>query len=115
MDRSNKEFLYCIYGEAIKAGATTITFADTVGYNFPSEVGQFITDMKANIVGIEHAVISVHCHNDLGLAIANTISVSFNFLLLAVLYIQCLPFLLWIKFNVYLIALHLIIFLSLFS
>ncbi|KAJ7950575.1 2-isopropylmalate synthase [Quillaja saponaria] len=72
--RSDKEFLYQVYGEAIKAGATTITFTDTVGYNFPSEVAEFITDMKANIHGIENAIISVHCHDDLGLANANTIA-----------------------------------------
>ncbi|KAJ7950574.1 2-isopropylmalate synthase [Quillaja saponaria] len=72
--RSDKEFLYQVYGEAIKAGATTITFTDTVGYNFPSEVAEFITDMKANIHGIENAIISVHCHDDLGLANANSIA-----------------------------------------
>ncbi|CAN6688395.1 unnamed protein product [Malus baccata var. baccata] len=71
--RSEKEFLYRIYGETIKAGATTITFTDTVGYNFPSEVEQFVKDLKANVVGIENAIISVHCHNDLGLANANTL------------------------------------------
>ncbi|TQE09415.1 hypothetical protein C1H46_004908 [Malus baccata] len=71
--RSEKEFLYRIYGETIKAGATTITFTDTVGYNFPNEVEQFVKDLKANVVGIENAIISVHCHNDLGLANANTL------------------------------------------
>ncbi|KAI4354112.1 hypothetical protein L6164_003011 [Bauhinia variegata] len=72
--RSDKEFLYKIYGEAIKEGAATITFTDTVGYNVPSEVAQFITDMKANIPGVDNAIISVHVHNDLGLAVANTIA-----------------------------------------
>ncbi|KAI4315985.1 hypothetical protein L6164_024005 [Bauhinia variegata] len=72
--RSNKEFLHQIYGEAIKEGATTIIFADTVGYNFPSEVAQYIADMKANIPGVENAIISVHVHNDLGLALANTLA-----------------------------------------
>ncbi|KAJ7961698.1 2-isopropylmalate synthase 2 [Quillaja saponaria] len=70
--RSDKEFLYRVYGEAIKAGATTIVFADTVGYNFPIEVAGFVADMKANIPGIENVIISVHCHDDLGLANANT-------------------------------------------
>jgi isopropylmalate/homocitrate/citramalate synthase len=88
--RSKKEFLYCIYGEAIKAGATTLTFTDTVGYNFPSEVSQFIADMKRNIGGIEDAVISVHCHNDLGLATANTLAVSLNF--------HSILFTLWLNF-----------------
>ncbi|XP_068321699.1 2-isopropylmalate synthase A-like [Pyrus communis] len=72
--RSEKEFLYRIYGEAIKAGATTLTFTDTVGYNFPSEVEQFVKDLKANVIGIENVILSMHCHNDFGLANANTIA-----------------------------------------
>ncbi|KAM7529174.1 hypothetical protein LguiB_032584 [Lonicera macranthoides] len=54
--RSEKEFLYQVFGEAIKAGATTITFCDTVGCKLPNEWGQFIADMKANIVGVENAI-----------------------------------------------------------
>ncbi|PON65937.1 2-isopropylmalate synthase [Trema orientale] len=72
--RSDKEFLYRVYGEAIKAGATTITFADTVGYNFPTEVEKIMADLKANIEGIENVIISAHCHNDLGLANANSLA-----------------------------------------
>ncbi|KAJ9558869.1 hypothetical protein OSB04_013483 [Centaurea solstitialis] len=71
--RSEREFLYEIVGEVIKAGATTITVADTVGYCLPTEYGQLIADIKANTPGAENAIISVHCHNDLGLAVANTI------------------------------------------
>ncbi|TQE09418.1 hypothetical protein C1H46_004911 [Malus baccata] len=68
------EFLYRIYGETINAETTTITFTDTVSYNFPGEVEQFVKDLKANVVGIENAIILVHCHNDLGLANANTLA-----------------------------------------
>ena len=75
MSRSNKEFLYHVYGEVIKAGATTITFTDTVGYNFPTEVEQIMADLKANVEGIENVIISAHCHNDLGLANANSLAV----------------------------------------
>jgi 2-isopropylmalate synthase len=73
--RSNKEFLYHILEEVIKAGATTITIADTVGSNLPLEYGKLIADIKANTPGIDNAIISTHCHNDLGLATANTLAV----------------------------------------
>ncbi|KAM7523624.1 hypothetical protein LguiA_013526 [Lonicera macranthoides] len=72
--RSEKEFLYQVFGEAIKAGATTIAFADTVGCILPNEWGQFIADMKANIVGVENVIIATHCHDDLGVATANTLA-----------------------------------------
>ncbi|KAJ0972316.1 hypothetical protein J5N97_020275 [Dioscorea zingiberensis] len=69
--RSDKEFLYHILNEAIKAGASTLVIPDTVGYNFPSEYGNLIADLRANTSG---AIISAHCHNDLGLATANTLA-----------------------------------------
>ncbi|KAL6847414.1 hypothetical protein ACP4OV_023267 [Aristida adscensionis] len=72
--RSNKEFLYHILGEVIKSGATTLIIPDTVGYTLPSEYGKLIADIKANTPGIENAIISTHCHNDLGLATANTLA-----------------------------------------
>ncbi|KAM7253247.1 hypothetical protein ACFE04_008691 [Oxalis oulophora] len=72
--RSDKEFLYEILSEVIKAGATTLNIPDTVGINMPSEFGQLIADIKANTPGIENVVISTHCQNDLGLSTANTIS-----------------------------------------
>ncbi|GMN50186.1 hypothetical protein TIFTF001_019346 [Ficus carica] len=72
--RSDKEFLYRVYGEAIKAGATTVTVTDTVGQNFPTEVERMILDLKANVEGIEDVVIAAHCHNDLGLATANSLA-----------------------------------------
>jgi 2-isopropylmalate synthase len=72
--RSDPEFLYVVLGEAIKAGATTLNIPDTVGYTTPEEFGALIAGIKANTPGIEKAIISVHCHNDLGLATANTLA-----------------------------------------
>ncbi|KAI3676908.1 hypothetical protein L1987_86523 [Smallanthus sonchifolius] len=76
--RSEKEFLYQFIGEIIKAGATTVNIADTVGYNCPREFGQLITDIKANTPSIENVIISTHCHNDLGLATANTLEGAYS-------------------------------------
>ncbi|XP_021751802.1 2-isopropylmalate synthase A-like [Chenopodium quinoa] len=72
--RSDREFLYQILGEVIKAGATTLNIPDTVGYTVPSEFGQLIADIKANTPGIENVIISTHCQNDLGLSSANTVA-----------------------------------------
>ncbi|KAJ6929432.1 2-isopropylmalate synthase 2 [Populus alba x Populus x berolinensis] len=72
--RSEREFLYHILGEVIKAGATTLNIPDTVGITTPSEFGQLIADIKANTPGIENVIISTHCQNDLGLSTANTLS-----------------------------------------
>ncbi|OIT28574.1 PREDICTED: 2-isopropylmalate synthase A-like [Nicotiana attenuata] len=72
--RSDREFLYYIVGEGIKAGATAICLADTVGCSLPTEFGQLVADIKANTPGIQDVIISVHCHNDLGLATANTLA-----------------------------------------
>ncbi|KAF7133077.1 hypothetical protein RHSIM_Rhsim09G0032100 [Rhododendron simsii] len=72
--RSDREFLYQILGEVIKAGATTLNIPDTVGYNMPDEFGQLIADIKANTKGIENVIISTHCQNDLGLSTANTLA-----------------------------------------
>ncbi|XWS13263.1 hypothetical protein CRYUN_Cryun36dG0022600 [Craigia yunnanensis] len=72
--RSDREFLYEILGEVIKAGATTLNIPDTVGITMPNEFGQLIADIKANTPGIENVIISTHCHNDLGLSTANTIA-----------------------------------------
>lgn len=79
--RSDREFLYHIIGEVIKAGATVIGLPDTVGCNLPSEYAQLISDIKANTPGIQDANISTHCHNDLGLATANSLAVCVPFLL----------------------------------
>jgi 2-isopropylmalate synthase len=72
--RSDPEFLYVVLDEAIKAGATTLNIPDTVGYMSPQEFGGLIRGIKANVPGIDDVVISVHCHNDLGLATANTLA-----------------------------------------
>ena len=72
--RSDPEFLYLVLGEAIKAGATTLNIPDTVGYTTPEEFGSLIRGIMANTPGIEQAVVSTHCHNDLGLATANTLA-----------------------------------------
>ncbi|KAF7837142.1 2-isopropylmalate synthase 2, chloroplastic-like [Senna tora] len=71
--RSDREFLYQILGEVIKAGATTLNIPDTVGITMPSEFGSLIADIKANTPGINNVIISTHCQNDLGLSTANTI------------------------------------------
>ncbi|KAL3752698.1 hypothetical protein ACJRO7_000149 [Eucalyptus globulus] len=71
--RSEREFLYEILDEVIKAGATTLNIPDTVGITMPEEFGKLIADIKANTPGIENVIISTHCQNDLGLSTANTI------------------------------------------
>jgi len=72
--RSDPEFLYLVIGEAIKAGATTINIPDTVGYTTPEEFGGLIAGIMAHTPGIEDVTVSVHCHDDLGLATANTLA-----------------------------------------
>lgn len=69
--RSDPEFLYQVLERVIAAGATTINIPDTVGYITPSEFGALIRGIKENVPNIDQAVISVHGHNDLGLAVAN--------------------------------------------
>ncbi|XP_061360227.1 2-isopropylmalate synthase 2, chloroplastic-like isoform X2 [Gastrolobium bilobum] len=71
--RSDREFLYQILGEVIKAGATTLNIPDTVGITIPSEFAKLIADIKANTPGIEDVIISTHCQNDLGHSTSNTI------------------------------------------
>ena len=72
--RSEPEFLYLVLGEAIKAGATTLNIPDTVGYTMPEEFGGLIKGIMQNTPGIEDVVVSVHTHNDLGMATANTLA-----------------------------------------
>ena len=72
--RSDPEFLVQVLGEAIKAGATTLNIPDTVGYTMPEEFGGLIKYLRENTPGADSVVWSVHCHNDLGLATANTLS-----------------------------------------
>lgn len=72
--RSDPEFLYQVLGEAIKAGATTLNIPDTVGYLTPVEYENLIAGIMAHTDGIENVVVSVHCHDDLGIATANTLA-----------------------------------------
>ncbi|MDW8317865.1 MAG: 2-isopropylmalate synthase [Anaerolineae bacterium] len=72
--RSDPEFLYRVLAVAIEAGATTINIPDTVGYTVPAEYGKLIRDIRENTPGAKNVVISVHCHNDLGLATANSLA-----------------------------------------
>lgn len=72
--RTDKEFLYSIIESVIKAGAKTINIPDTVGYGVPEEFGKLIADIRNNVPNIEKAIISVHCHNDLGIAVANSLA-----------------------------------------
>jgi 2-isopropylmalate synthase len=69
--RSDPEFMYEVIAAAIEAGATTINIPDTVGYATPAEFGDLIAGIDAHVPNINQAVISVHGHNDLGLAVAN--------------------------------------------
>jgi 2-isopropylmalate synthase len=69
--RSDPEFLYQVLEAAIAAGATTVNIPDTVGYTTPAEFGALIRGIKENVPNIDQAIISVHGHNDLGLAVAN--------------------------------------------
>jgi len=69
--RSDPEFLYQVLEAAIAAGATTVNIPDTVGYTTPEEFGGLIRGIKENVPNINQAIISVHGHNDLGLAVAN--------------------------------------------
>ena len=72
--RTEKEFLYKVLETAIEAGATVLNIPDTVGYSTPNEFGKLIKDIKENVNGIENVIVSVHCHNDLGLAVANSLA-----------------------------------------
>ena len=72
--RTNNIFLAKICSEAIKAGATVLNIPDTTGYCLPDEYGAKIKYLKENVIGIEKAILSCHCHNDLGLATANSIA-----------------------------------------
>ncbi len=76
--RSEKVFLYRVVEEVIASGATTVNIPDTVGYSIPEEFGVLIRDIKDNVPNIGKAVISVHCHNDLGLAVANSLAAAKN-------------------------------------
>ena len=72
--RSDRAFLAQCYSNAVAAGATTLNVPDTVGYATPQEMGDLIRYLKEHVAGVEHVDISVHCHDDLGLAVANSLA-----------------------------------------
>lgn len=72
--RTGKDFLMRIIEAAIDAGATIINVPDTVGYSYPKEFGSLINEIMNRVPNVDKAIISVHCHNDLGLAVANSLS-----------------------------------------
>ena len=72
--RSDPDFLCRVFEAAIEAGATTVNIPDTVGYAMPDEYQQLVTHVREHTSNIHRAIISVHCHNDLGLATANTLA-----------------------------------------
>ncbi|WP_430425325.1 2-isopropylmalate synthase [Phenylobacterium sp.] len=72
--RTERDFLLRCVEAAIKAGATTINLPDTVGYTYPSEYADLFRDVIANVPGADRVIFSTHCHNDLGLAVANSIA-----------------------------------------
>lgn len=76
--RSEPDFLCRILEAVIDAGATTLNIPDTVGYNLPNQFGELIHTLRERIPNSDKAIFSVHCHNDLGLAVANSLSAVLN-------------------------------------
>ncbi|MBW1998958.1 MAG: 2-isopropylmalate synthase [Deltaproteobacteria bacterium] len=72
--RSDRDFLCRIFEAVIEAGATTVNLPDTVGYAMPDEFAELISYIRKHTPNLERVVLSVHCHNDLGLATANTLA-----------------------------------------
>ena len=72
--RTDPEFLFQVLEAVIESGATTLNIPDTVGYTVPSEFGALIQSIRQRVKGIEKAIVSAHCHNDLGLAVANSLA-----------------------------------------
>ncbi len=72
--RSDPVFLAQVFDAVIKAGATTINIPDTVGYTVPDEYYEFLMKIRDRCPALDHVAISVHCHNDLGLAVANSLA-----------------------------------------
>jgi 2-isopropylmalate synthase len=71
--RTEPEYIYEILWAVIEAGATTVNIPDTVGYAMPEQFGALIEGVFKNVPNIDRAIVSVHCHNDLGLAVANSL------------------------------------------
>src|ERR1700732_4833835 len=72
--RTDPDFLCRVLDAVVEAGATTLNIPDTVGYTMPTEFGDLIATLRRRVRGIEKVTISAHCHNDLGLAVANTLA-----------------------------------------
>lgn len=72
--RTDPEFLFQVLGAVVAEGATTLNIPDTVGYTVPAEFGDLITAIRQRVKGIEKVTISAHCHNDLGMAVANALA-----------------------------------------
>jgi 2-isopropylmalate synthase len=72
--RSEREFLYRVIETAIAEGASVINIPDTVGYSYPQEIYGLVGDIRGNVPNINKAIISIHCHDDLGMATANSLS-----------------------------------------
>src|SRR6202795_218131 len=72
--RTDLQFLCQIVQAVVEAGATTVNIPDTVGFSMPAEFGELIQTIRQRVPGIERVTISAHCHNDLGLAVANSLA-----------------------------------------
>src|SRR6202011_28438 len=72
--RTDPDFLCRVLETVVEAGATTLNIPDTVGYTVPAEFGDLITTIRQRVKGIENVTISAHCHNDLGMAVANALA-----------------------------------------
>ncbi len=72
--RTDPDFLCRVLEAVVEAGATTLNIPDTVGFTIPSEFGELISTIRRRVEGIENVTISAHCHNDLGMAVANTLA-----------------------------------------
>ena len=72
--RTDPDFLCHVLDAVVEVGATTLNIADTVGYTVPAEFGDLITTIRQRVKGIENVTISAHCHNDLGMAVANALA-----------------------------------------
>src|SRR5713101_9657326 len=72
--RTEPEFLFQVLEAVIEAGATTLNIPDTVGYTVPAEFGELIRNIRQRVRGAEGVTLSAHCHNDLGLAVANSLA-----------------------------------------
>ena len=72
--RTDKDYMCRVVEAVIKAGATTVNLPDTVGYSTPKEIYDMVSNVVSRVPNIDRAVISMHCHNDLGMAVANTLA-----------------------------------------